>query len=192
MNIIDKMGRKPDSVTELDNGDIVYAYGVDRFRYAVDGVYVSVESKGQIQSNGLECRLNPEDTIEMFSFATAWAWLAVPGDEPLYELGRELSEVAGDMTPSGHADRKTGMSLWFEIPKVWVQFTMDGDLIKMEDCFTGDSYWAQTVEGALDRLTWLIERTADHDLLDAIEKGKEEMENRYSGLFGTDAEEEEN
>lgn len=192
MSIIDKIGRKPDSVTELDNGDIVYAYGHKRYRYAVDGVYVSIESAGHIQSHGLECRLNPDDTIEQFQFADGWAWMAIPGDEPLYELGRELTSVGGDMTPSGHSDGKTGMSIWFEIPKVWVQFKMDGDLIQMDDCFTGDEYWAQTIEGALDRLTWLIERTADEDLWDAIAKGKEEMEARYVELVDKVAETEKN
>ena len=191
MNIIDKMGRKPDSVTELDNGDIVYAYGVNRYRYAVDGVFVSTESSGQIVSNGLECRLNPDDSIEMFEFANSWSWLAIPGDEPLYELGRELTEVGGDMTPSGRPEQKEGMSVWFEIPKVWVQFKMDGDLIQMDDCWSGDEYWAQTVEGALERLQWLIERTADDDLWDAIAEGRKEMEERHQKLVDLFAEAEE-
>jgi hypothetical protein len=191
MNIIDKMGRKPDSVTELDNGDIVYAYGLNRYRYAVDGVYVSTESSGEIVSDGLECRLNPDDSIEMFEFANGWSWLAIPGDEPLYELGRELTQVGGDLTPSGRPEQKQGMSLWFEIPKVWVQFKMDGDLIQMDDCWSGDEYWSQTVEGALERLQWLIERTADDDLWDAIAEGRKVMEERNQMLNGLVAETEE-
>jgi hypothetical protein len=67
---------------------------------------------------------------------------------------------------------------------------MDGDLIQMDDCWTGDEYWSQTVEGALERLQWLIERTADDDLWKAIAEGRKEMEERYALLVGTDAEEE--
>lgn len=192
MNIIDKKGRRPDEVIEHDNGDITYRYALDHFRYAVDGVYVTSQSNDETRSHGLECRLNPDDTIEQFSFAESWAYLAIPGDEPLYELGRELTNVGGDLTPSGHADRKTGMSLWFEIPKVWVHFQMDGDLIKMEDCFTGDHYWAQTVEGALERLTWLIERTADEDLWQAINEAKEQILARDAELYVEDEETETN
>ena len=194
MSIIDKIGRKPDSVTELDNGDVIYAYGANRFRYALDGVWVSVEPKGQIDSHGLECRLNEDDTIEQFEWATSWAWLAYQGDEPIYELGRHLCEAGGDMTPSGWGKEKNlPMTLWFELPGVWVSFRMDDGLIKIDDCFTGDVYHAQTVHGALDRLAWLTERAQDEELWSAINEEKERIQARDAELYGTatDAEEEE-
>lgn len=193
MSIIDKMGRKPDTVTELDNGDVIYSYGAKRFRYAIDGVWVSIQGEKQtFDSHGLECRLNEDDTIEQFEWATSWAWLAYEGDEPIYELGRHLCEAGGDMTPSGFGKEKNlPMKLWFEIPGVWVNFQMEDDLIKMEDCFTGDVWHAQTVHGALDRLAWLTDRAQDEDLWNAINEEKDRIVARDAELYGTDTEAEE-
>lgn len=195
MSIIDKIGRRPDEVIEHDNGDITYRFGTNTFRYAVDGVYVKCLNEGEINSEGLECRLNEDDSIEQYQWATGWAWLAKSGDEPLFEIGRHLVETGGDVTPSGRGannPENEGMTIWFEIPKVWASFKMAKDgLIEMEDCFTGDVYVSQTIDGALDRLTWLIERTGDDELWEAIRQGKEEVEARYAELFGKDEEEEE-
>ena len=195
MSIIDKIGERPTEVTENDNGDIIYHYWKDRFRYAVDGVYVSVDNgDDEPISNGFECRVDQDDSIEHFQWAKSWAMIASAGDEPLYELGRHLTEVGGDMTPSGwgyNPEKTDGMKLWFEIPEVWVMFQMEDDgFIRMEDCFTGDTYISQTVEGALDRLTWLIQRTAERQLLDDIEEAKEKTLARFEAMFAPDEEDE--
>lgn len=195
MSIIDKIGQRPDNVMEHDNGDITYVFWKYEFRYAVDGVYVKLNNGDEKPiSNGLECRVNEDDSIEHFEWAKSWAMIAREGDEPLYELGRHLVDVGGEMTPSGwgyNPEKTEGMKIWFEIPEVWVYFQMEADgLIKMEDCFTGDEYVSNSVDGALERLAWLIERTEDHDLWEAIQKGKDKMQERYSDPIASDEEEE--
>lgn len=186
MSIIDKTGQIPNKVEELDNGDIVYHYSNAQYRYAVEGVYVQSIGTDHI---GREFLVMEDDSIEIFQWARGCSWLAIDGDEPLFELGKILVDTQADVTPSAHSDRQTGMKIWFELPKIYLCFSMEGDLIEIEDLFTGDSYFASSVEGAMDRLAWLMSCEEKLEILEVTAAAREAKEKEWQEfLSDVDAE----
>lgn len=182
MSIIDKLGRKPDDVTETDSGDIIYRYHKTTYRYSVDGVWVKSDFE---DSHGLEFRVDEDDSIDAFQWADSCSVLAVAGDEPIYELGRYFIEMICDHTPSGRPQTGDHMTLWLELPGIDVSFTMtDEMLIQMTDNFTGDTYVAQSVEGMMERFEWLLKKEAEFDLLSAIKEEKEKKEAFWAETLG--------
>jgi hypothetical protein len=185
MSIIDKTGQIPKKVEELDNGDIIYHYSNARYRYAVEGVYVlSIVPEHE----GREFLVMEDDSIEIFDWAKGCSWLAIDGDEPLFELGKILVETQADVTPSAHSDRQTGMKIWFELPKIYLCFSMEGDLIEIEDLFTGDSYFASSVEGAMDRLAWLMKIEEQMEILEVTAAAREAKEKEWQEFLSDDNE----
>lgn len=188
MSIIDKIGRHPDEVIELDNGDITYVYGKTHYRYGADGVYVTNTN----EQGEHTCVIQPDDSIEVFEWANSWSWLAVEGDEPMFELGLHFTEIIADRTPSGRPATNDHMSLWIDVPYVSVQFHMnDEGLIVMEDLFCGDVWLSQSVSGAIERFEWLISKQAEILQLEEIQKGRAWHDQFWSDLTDKNDENEE-